>query len=221
MVSKGKYKMKIFLILLLLIPAGFINAQKIGEFAPDKPPEVFPPNVWGMDLMFAEGGFGLGTFYRRNFSLTTTGFVDFSISETKDEREIDYVDIFGKTYTPNAVNRSFQLPVNFGLQYRMFSETLTENFRPYIFIGVGPTFIITDPSDHEFFNAFRYSKLHYGAGGYIGFGANMGVSKSSLVGLNVRYFYSHVFDSGIENLTNEFRKDFGQFIISLNLGIMY
>jgi hypothetical protein len=213
--------MKIFLILLLMIPAGFINAQKIGEFAPEKPAEVFPPNIWGMDLMFGEGGFGVGTFYRRSFSQTTTGFIDLSFSETKDEREVDYVDIFGNTYTPNKVNRSFQLPVNFGLQYRIFSESITENFRPYICLAAGPTFIITDPNDHEFFNAIRYSKLHYGAGGYVGMGANIGVSKTSLVGLKIYYYYSHVFDQGIENLTNEFRKDFGQFFITLNLGIMY
>jgi hypothetical protein len=213
--------MKIILILLLLVSGGFVNAQRIGELAPEKPPEIFPPNIWGMDLMFGEGGFGLGTFYRRSFSLTTTGFVDISFSETKDEREVDYVDIYGNSYTPNAVNRSFQVPVNFGIQYRIFAETLTENFRPYIVMGVGPTFIITDPYDHEFFNAIRYSKLHYGAGGYIGLGANMGISKKSLVGLKIYYYYSHIFDNGIENLTNEFRKDFGQFFITLNLGIMY
>jgi len=153
--AKRKYKVKIFFILLLLAPAGFINAQKIGEFAPEKPPEIFPPNIWGMDLMFGEGGFGVGTFYRRSFSLTTTGFVDISVSEAKDQREVDYVDIYGKTYSPNEVNRSFQVPVNFGIQYRIFAESITDNFRPYIVMGVGPTFIITDPANHEFMFAYR------------------------------------------------------------------
>ena len=221
MVTKRKYKVKIFFILLLLVPAGFISAQKIGELAPEKPPEIFPPNIWGMDIMFGEGGFGVGTFYRRSFSLTTTGFVDISISEAKDAREVDYVDIYGNTYSPNEVNRSFQVPVNFGIQYRMFTESLTDNFRPYIVLGVGPTFIITDPADHEFFNAIRYSKLHYGAGGYFGLGANMGLNKKNLIGLKIYYFYSHVFGQGIENLTNEFRKDFGQFFITVNVGIIY
>lgn len=213
--------MKILFILLLLVPAGIMNAQRIGEMAPEKPPEIFPPNSWGMDLMFGEGGFGLGTFYRRSLSQTMTGFIDISVSETKDAREVDYVDIFGNTYTPNKVNRSFQLPLNFGLQYRMFTESLTDNFRPYVSVGIGPTFILTDPYTEEFFHAFRFAKLHYGAGGYVGVGANIGVSKTSLVGLNIRYFYSHLFDEGIENLTNEFRKDFGQFFITLNIGIMY
>jgi hypothetical protein len=219
--SKRKCKMKVFMTILLLLPFGFISAQKIGEMAPDKAPEVFPNNGWGMDIMFGEGGFGLGTFYRRQLSQTLTGFVDFSISETKDEREVTYVDYFGNTYTPNKVYRSFELPLNFGIQYRMFQESLTDNFRPYINIGVGPTFIVTTPYEEEFFASFKWAQVKYAVGGYIGIGSNVGISKTSLVGLNVRYYYCHVFGNGIENLLGDFRKDIGQLAICLNLGIMY
>lgn len=213
--------MKVFMTILLLLPFGLISAQKIGEMAPDKAPEIFPNNYWGVDIMFGEGGFGLGTFYRRQLSETFTGFVDFSFSETKDEREITYVDYFGNTYTPNKVNRSFQMPVNFGIQYRIFKESLTDNFRPYINFGVGPTFIMTTPYEEEFFTAFKWAQIKYAAGGYIGLGSNIGISKSNLVGLNVRYYYSYIFGDGIENLKGDFRKQFGQLAITLNLGIMY
>ena len=213
--------MKVLMILLLIVPFGISNAQKIGELAPVRPPEIFPNNTWGVDIMFGEGGFGLGTFYRRSLATDLTGFIDFSISETKDEREVQYIDYFGNTFTPDKVNRSFQLPINFGLQYRLFSESLTENLRPYLTFGVGPTLIITTPYNKEFFNAFGYAQTKYAIGGYIGFGANMGMSKSNLVGLNVRYYYTYVFGEGIENLTNNFRKKFGQFALTLTVGIMY
>jgi hypothetical protein len=213
--------MKVLVLFLLMLPFGLSSAQKIGELAPEKPPEIFPNNSWGIDLLFGEGGFGLGTFYRRLLSDNITSFVDFSISETKDEREITYVDYWGNTYTPDKVNRAFQMPVNFGIQYRMFAESLTDNFRPYVNVGIGPTIIITTPYEQEFFSAFGNAKAHYAIGGYIGLGCNMGLSKSNLVGLNVRYYYSYVFGDGIENLTNEFRKKFGQIAITLNLGIQY
>ena len=58
------------LLILILLPLGFINAQRIGKMAPEKPPEVFPENSWGMDIMFGEGGFGLGTFLRKTYLLT-------------------------------------------------------------------------------------------------------------------------------------------------------
>jgi hypothetical protein len=209
------------MILLLIVPLGLSSGQKIGELAPERPPEIFPNNTWGVDIMFGEGGFGLGTFYRRSLATDLTGFIDFSISETKDEREVQYIDYFGNTFTPDKVNRSFQMPVNLGLQYRLFSESLTENLRPYLTFGVGPTLIITTPYNKEFFNAFGYAQTKYAIGGYVGFGANMGTSKSNLVGLNVRYYYCYIFGDGIENLTNNFRKNIGQFTLTLTVGIMY
>ena len=75
---------------ILIIPSLNIKAQGIGELAPDKAPIVFPKNAFGMDLMFSEGGFGLGTFYRRTVSETITLFTDFSVSEAKDPQEFTY-----------------------------------------------------------------------------------------------------------------------------------
>ena len=213
--------MKVFLIFLLLIPFGLTSAQKIGEFAPEKPPEVFPNNSWGIDIMFGEGGFGLGTFYRRSLSQNITGFIDFSISETKDDREVTYVDYFGNQYTPDKVNRAFLFPVNLGIQYRIFSESLTENLSPYITVGVGPAIILTTPYDQEFFKSFGDAKAHYAIGGYIGLGTNIGVSKSNLIGLNARYYYTQILGDGIELMTNNFKSGFGQLSLLLTIGIMY
>ncbi len=213
--------MKVFLIFLLLLPFGLASAQKIGELAPGKAPELFPANTWGVDVIFGEGGFGLGTFYRRSLSQNITGFVDFSISETKDDREITYVDYFGNQYSPNKVNRAFLFPVNVGIQYRLFSESLVENLRPYLMFGIGPSVILTTPYDQEFFTAFGNAKTHFAIGGYVGMGTNIGVSKSSLIGLNVRYYYTHLLGDEIELMTNNYKKDFGQFSLMLTLGIMY
>jgi hypothetical protein len=213
--------MKAFLIFLLIIPFGISSAQKIGEPAPEKAPEVFPNNSFGADIMFGEGGFGLGTFYKKSFSQNITGFVDFSISETKDDREVTYIDYFGNSFTPDKVNRAFLFPLNFGIQYRLFSESLTENLRPYISIGIGPSIILTTPYDQEFFKAFGSAKAHYAAGGYLGLGANIGMNKKNLIALNVRYYYNQILGDGIEIMTNSTHKSFGQFCIMLTLGVMY
>lgn len=111
-------KIKALILILFLIPLCIINAQRIGELAPEKEPEIFPDNSWGADIMFGEGGFGLGVFFRKNYSQNITGFIDFSISESKDEREIEYVDWWGNLFVLNKVNRVFLLPVNAGVQYR-------------------------------------------------------------------------------------------------------
>ena len=214
--------MRTVLLILILLPITLVNAQKIGELAPEKPPEQFPPNSWGVDVMFGEGGFGLGTFFRKNLNLTTTAFVDLSISESKDDREVEYIDPFtGIPYTVGKKNRVFVIPVNIGFQYRLFAETITDNLRPYLSAGVGPTIVLTTPYDKEFFEAFSNTRAKYAAGGYVGFGANFGLSKSNLVGINLRYYIIHLFDEGVENLEGKFRNNLGSFFLTINIGIMY
>ena len=213
---------KLLLAAIIIIPLLNVNAQEIGELAPDKKPEVFPDNILGLDIMFSEGGFGLGGFYRRQFSEKITGFTDISFSEAKDEREIEYYDYFtNQTYTIGKKNRVFLIPVNFGLQYRLFEDVIYDNLRPYLNAGVGPTMVLTTPYDKEFFNAFGNASIKVAAGGYFGFGANFGLDKSSLVGINVRYYIIKFFDQGVENLRGKYNKTLGGFFLTINLGMMY
>lgn len=213
--------MRYLLVLLLLIPITFNNAQKIGKLAEAKPPIEFPENTWGVDVMFGDGGLGLGTFLRKNFTDDLTGFIDFSISESKDEKEIEFYDYWGNPYTVGKKNRVFIIPVNLGIQYRLFREILTDNLRPYISLGIGPTLVLTTPYKDEFFKSFAKAHLQYAGGGYIGFGANFGSSQSNLIGLNVRYYIIEMFGDGVENLFDRYRKNLNHFYISLNIGIMY
>lgn len=210
------------LALLVIIPFTNIYSQGIGELAPPKPPEIFPDNSWGIDVMFGEAGFGLGSFYRKQLSTKWTAFADLSISEVKDEREFEFYDpFFGISFTVNKKNRVFTIPVNFGLQYRIFENVIYDNLRPYINFGAGPTLVLTTPYEKEFFNAFGDTKTKTAVGGYVGFGANFGLDKSSLIGLNFRYYYTHFFDEGVESLFGRYKKNIGSFFVTLNIGLMY
>jgi hypothetical protein len=213
--------MKKTILFLIMLSFSTVYAQKIGELAEEKPPEEFPPNSWGMDILIGEGGFGLGAFYRHSFTDKVTGFVDFSISESKDDREFEYIDMFGQPFVIGKKNRVFFLPLNAGIQYRLFAKELTANLRPYINAGIGPNFIISTPYSEEFFNAFGYASMKYAIGGYIGIGANFGLSKSNLVGLNVRYYYAKILGDGVENMANSFRSTISSMYVTLNIGIMY
>jgi hypothetical protein len=223
--KKNSFMKKLLAAVILLIPSLIVNAQGIGEMAPEKKPTTFPDNVLGLDIMFSDGGFGLGGFYRRQLSNTITGFVDISMSEIKDEREFTYTyeDIYGyiNTYTLGKVNRIFLVPIDFGVQYRLFEDAISDNLRPYINAGVGPSFVITTPYEREFFNAFGYANTKITLGSYIGFGANFGLDKSSLVGINLRYYIVHFFDHGVESLQGKFRRDIGGVYLTINLGLMY
>lgn len=211
----------VLIIAIILIPLFFSNAQQIGEMAPEKPGIIFPNNTWGVDFMFSEGGFGFGTFYRYTLTPTLSVFSDFSISEAKDKREVEYVDYFGQVYVPEKKNRIFLLPLNFGLHKRLFENSLTDNLRPYINAGAGPSMVITTPYDREFFSSFGKAHARYTIGGYVGLGANFGLDRSNLVGINLRYYVIHFFDEGVESLNGHFQKDLGGIYLTINLGIMY
>jgi len=218
-INHNMYRL-IFLI-LFVIPTYFVFGQDIGELAPPKPPTVFPSNALGLDLLIGESGFGFGGFYRKELSTKFTLFADISISEAKDEREIEYVDIYGQTFTIGKQNRVFQVPITFGAQFRLFENQLADNLRPYINLGIGPTVALTTPYDQEFFKAFAYAKPFYAVGGYVGFGANFGLDSKSLIGLNMRYYYTQFLDEGVEILKERYKDTLSGFYITLNFGFMY
>ena len=200
------------------------------------------PNTWGVDVMISTNGFGLGTFYRREFTPDVFGFISFSISEAKDSREIEQYDIYGNSTVPGKLNRFMVFPLMFGVQYRLFREDIVETFRPYVNAAVGPTLIYMSPfvdlvpqadgsllvNQVEFFKSFSRGTPHYTASAYIGFGANFGGEKSGMFGVNFRYYFTYLVGDGLPSLydTNTGllaarKKDFGWFFITLNVGLGY
>lgn len=212
---------KNFFFFLIIALSTLAFSQGIGELVVEKEPMKFPPRTLGLDIIFTEGGFGLGGFWRKDVTDDFTFFSDFSISEAKDEKEFEYVDYFGNVYVFGKKNRIFLLPFNAGLQYRVFTGVLTENLRPYINFGVGPSIVVTTPYEHEFFTSFKFARARYTAGGYIGMGANFGLDQKNVIGLSLRYYIIRFFDEGIESLHNRYQKELGGFFLTINLGSMY
>ncbi len=214
--------MKNLIYILLLFPFFVTNAQKIGEFAEEKPHLVLPPNSLGLDLHIGEGGFGLGGFYSHAYTNRLSGFIDLAIYESKHEKEIERYNIYGYPLPIyGKKNRVFVIPLNFGIKYRLFYDSLTDNLRPYISAGIGPTMFGTSPAKLEFFNSLGKAKALFGVGGYVGFGANFGLSATNLTGINIRYYITQLFNDGIEQYYGEYRKTLHQVSLTINIGFMY
>lgn len=216
------------LLAILLITTINVNAQGIGKIAPDKPLIKFPPNALGVDLVFTEGGVGFGSFYRRAVGKDMTFVTTFSISEASEPNEFTRIDPYTlQTFTIGKKNRVFLIPLTFGLQHRLFKESLYETLRPFVEAGIGPSIVLTSPyvddngQQVEFFKSFGKAHSNYAAGGYIGFGANFGLDTSNLIGLNIRYYYIRLFNGGVENLKGVSTNNFGGIYITLSIGKMY
>jgi hypothetical protein len=175
-------------------------------------------NAWGADVLVSTNGFGLGAFYRHEYAEDLAGYVDFSVSEAKDDNEVEYIDPYTfQSYVPNKVNRFLLLPIFVGIQKRMFADDIVDNFRPYINGAVGPTMIYVFPYDQDYFSALGHGSARYTAGGYVGFGAFIGSERSTLFGMDFRYYYVP-YPGGIESLENTVKKQFGGFYITFNFG---
>lgn len=196
-------------------------------------------NAWGGDVMLSNNGFGIGGFYRHEFTDVMSGFVQLAISDVKDDGEIEYFNQYtGQSFTPGKINRLLLLPVTIGAQYRLFKDEIVDNFRPYISAGVGPSMIfvspyskpvtVTDPDfgsityyeQIDFFSSLKKGQLKLTLGGYIGAGAYFGLEKGTLTGISIRYYYIP-YQPGIESLEGVRIKRFGGFFITLNFGSLY
>jgi hypothetical protein len=222
------------------IPDSGATAQK--EHSPGAPKTSFL-HLWGLDVLISNDGFGLGTFYRREFTEDISGFISLSVSESKDEREIERFDPFTQqSFTPGKLHRFLVVPLTVGVQRRLFREDIVETFRPYINAGIGPTlvyaspFVIVTPNpdgppqieEVEFFNSLSRGKAHFTVGGFIGAGAFFGSDKSNVFGVNFRYYFNYLLSDGIPSLYNPAtgevtatKKNFGGFFITLNIGMGY
>jgi hypothetical protein len=182
-------------------------------------------NSWGTDILVSTNGFGLGFFYRHEYTRELAGFVDFSISESKDEREVERYDYWtGQSYVLGKENRFLVLPLFAGVQYRLFREDIMDNFRPYVNAAAGPTMVYVFPYREEYFTALGKGQPRYTVGGYLGFGAFFGSERSTLFGLNVRYYFVP-FSGGIESMKYgnniEYKNEFGGLFISLSVGSVW
>lgn len=263
---EGIMKNKHFLIAATVVISSFAFQAAFSNDTPSKPvmlsggdstilssaeqlaPQPNYHNAWGLDILVSNDGFGLGTFYRREFTEDLFGFAMFSISESKDEREFEQYDYYyGVSYVPGKLRRFMVLPLTFGLQYRLFREDITDNFRPFVNAGAGPTMIysspfaevdiVRDPNGNpistqsnqiEFFKSLGRGQAHYTASAFIGVGANFGTEKATVFGVNFRYYFTYLFGNGLPSLYNTStgeiaarKKDFGGFFITLNVGMAY
>ena len=183
---------------------------------------AFLADAGGVDILLANNGFGLGGFYRHQYSEDLFGTLTIGFSEVNDPNEVQVETIYGQTYVPGKINRFLMIPIHVGVQYRLFADDIVDNFRPYVNAAVGPTIVCTTPYDLEFFSSIKYGQAYYTAGGYVGFGAFFGSDRGTLTGINIRYYFEY-FQQGIASMQNpdgsvEKMKDFGGFFITLNLG---
>lgn len=175
----------------------------------------------GIDVLFSGNGFGLGGFYYHEFSHTLFGFAHLGISGVQNTDEFEEYDPRSQQWmVPNKINRLFMFPLTFGVQYRLFKDDVSENFRPFIQAGVGPSLIMSTPYSKEFFSAFGDAQFHVRPGGFVGAGLYFGDGQKNLTGAHIRYYYIPFGGDGLASVEGFPIKNFGGIFLSLSVGIL-
>jgi hypothetical protein len=101
---------------------------------------------------------------------------------------------------------------------------LFESFKPYVGIGIGPTFLLSVPYGeypHSFFEQLQYSKFFTRFGGYVGVGANFGSGKNATA-FSVRYYYTPFGGDGIASVAGRPIENIsGGLYLALSVGFRY
>lgn len=178
-------------------------------------------NNWSINVLFSDNGFGLGATLFKEISRNVSGFGSIFFSGAKDSREFEQIDIFGNTFTPNKINRLYMIPVNFGLQYRLFRESVTDELRPFVNFGITPTTIIYTPYSDPFFSSFSDARARFTVGAFAGFGGDYLTGRKSAVSLNMRYYYIYLFGRGVESLQSKEMNFFGGLYLMFSYNFMH
>lgn len=237
--------MKILINLQVLLALLFlINSHMLAQIKGEQPPEFDPDTVfiftsprpllttdrsftelnagWGLELLFSGNGFGAGVFMQHYFTDDLTGFFSLYISGARNTDEFPEWDQEYRDWrVRDKINRLFMFPVTFGLQQDLLREKLSAGFTPYASVGIGPTFILATPYEKEFFEAFSYGSFYTRFGGFIGFGANLSSNPTSLMTVNVRYYYIPFGGNGLASVKGHEISDFGGVFLSLSIGSKY
>ncbi len=179
-------------------------------------------NAWGVDVLFSENGFGIGFFYEKYFSKDWAGIASLYLSGARNTDEFEYWDPYrGEYRVPNKINRLYMFPLMFGVQRTLLRGVISETFLPYLQGGAGAALIMATPYEREFFEAFGYADLYVRPGMFLGAGANINTSKSTMTAVNIRYYYIPFGGDGLESIKDIPIKNFGGVFLSLSIGMKF
>ncbi|MCK5742553.1 MAG: hypothetical protein KAH48_10065, partial [Chlorobi bacterium] len=181
------------------------------------------PNVWGADMLLSNNGFGMGIFYQHIISGDLYFFSSLYMSGARNTDEYEIWDDPSNSYVvPGKVNRIFMFPLTVGIQQYIFTEELSESMRPFINLGIGPTFIVAAPyRGYEFFESFGEAITYTRPSAFVGAGVNIYVVDDKFLSINMRYYYTPFGDKGLESVTDSPITDFGGLFLSISMGAKY
>lgn len=175
-------------------------------------------SFWSLELLFSGNGFGAGFSYSKQLSTSLSMNALLGLTGNRNSDELEYIDPFtGSTFIPNKVNRLFSFPLTIGLQQRLFRESLSESFRPFIGCGMGYAMILQVPYGQNLVQTEQRTLAHGRPTGYVSLGSAFGSEGRTSLSALIRYYVIPFGGSGLESIKDLPITDFGGLFIALGI----
>jgi len=175
-------------------------------------------SYWSIEMLFSGNGFGAGFSYSKHISSTVSLHGLLGMTGNRNSDELEYIDPFtGATFIPNKVNRLFSFPLTLGLQYRLFKESLSDSFRPFIGGGIGYAMILQVPYNENLVQTEQRTLAHGRPAGYVGLGSAFGSEGRTSLSALIRYYFIPYGGAGLESIKDLPISDFGGLFIALGI----
>ena len=125
--------------LVLAALAGLAQAQpRVAPPLPDTTASRYGSSG-ALVLVLSEYGFGTGAAGRLRATDDLSLTAELSLGAGRDEREQSFVGFFGERVTPFKRNYVLLVPLQVGVERRLFRRSVEDNFRPFVAVAAGPT----------------------------------------------------------------------------------
>jgi hypothetical protein len=194
-------------------------------FKPSTAIKIYDPDdrhlsgAHGFEIAFSNSGLGFGYFYQHFIDNNNILFGSFYISGARNSDEYEIYDYeTGQYIVPNKINRLFLIPLTFGYTRILFSNSISGSFRPFASIGLGPSVILSNPYNVDWFKAWDYHKSYVRFGTFAEIGAYFRSSGQSVSSVGLKFYYIPFGSPGLESIIDSPIKDFGGIVLSLTVG---
>lgn len=231
---------------LFMLVTGAVARPLYAQSDADEPVQRNPYGTGaGGELLLTNSGFGLGGYYSRALGPATSFMAELSLGAGKDEREIKIFSYTSRNLIPRKANYLLILPLQGGMQRRLFRETIEANFRPYLQLTAGPTLGWEYPyfndkngngaldnagsedereRTYDSFTALPKGRARFGVSGTLAIGAHFGLSRRVTQGVRIGYAFTYfteaiqLLEPGVPNAAHRY---FGTPTISITFGRLY
>lgn len=219
-----------WVVVMMMVIAGALTSPVVAQIT--EPPVLAPPEPRtpqdegvrtgiGLDIMFNNYGFGVGTEFRRVLSPMSEGYLSLGVTGLRDVSEQTFTDFFfGQQIVPNKYRRGFSMPLLVGVRQRLFATRVADNYRFYVSGGAGPVLAFTypyfvDDNDNgyredlrefgisyvepinDIFSGLGEGSWHLGAAGELKINLDMGSRFGRLTSLQFGYLF-YYFTEGLQ-----------------------